>query len=474
MRAGELENRLADGNPWWRTATTTMEWHESDADLRDARQVGIDYAPAPLSDIQPDGLYLLLGPRRVGKSVEIKRAIKATLDRRVPGRRVVHAACDDWRPRDLRTLVTVMDAVSPPEHGPRYVFLDEVTAIEDGWPATIKWLRDNSSLRDDCVVLSGSSAADLHDARKALAGRHGRELQPWRTLLPMGFGAFCRVNGAALPDVPAFAPGQLLDPGVDEAIHELRPHLGELSRLWSAYLRVGGLPRAVGDYKREREIAPQFVAALWGVIHGDALAGHGWTAPQTERLLAELSTSLSSLINVSDVARDVDAARETVRRRLERLYHSYIAWPCYQREGWAPKLRAQGKIYFTDPLFARLASLRDPRRHAPDDTQLTEQQLGMTLLRAHEASHPGTFADHDALLIHRSATGAEVDFTAAWLGGIPFEGKYTEGAWRRQTQTAAAAFDGKAVVSTRNVIDRDGNRRAVPAPFLALLLDPVP
>jgi uncharacterized protein len=472
MRAGELENRLSDGNPWWRT--TPVPWYEEDRDLRDARRSGIDYAPAPLSDIEPDGLYVLLGPRRVGKSVEIKRAVKAVLDGGVEARRVIHAACDEWRSRDLRTLVDLLDALSPPQRGPRYVFLDEVTGVADAWPATIKWLRDNSSLRDDCVVLSGSSSAELHAARKALAGRHGGALQPERTLLPMGFSAFCEVNDLALPAIPKLSPADLLDARADAAIDELRPYLGGLARMWTTYLRVGGLPRAVGDHVRSREISPQFVRALWDVVHGDSLASQGWTAPQTERLLAELAVSLGALINLSDVARDVDASRSTVRRRLERLFHGYFAWPCYQRDGWAPKLTAQNKIYFTDPLFARLAALRDTHGRAPDDTQLTEQQVGMTLLRAHESRAPGSFADHAALLVHRSATGAEVDFTGRWLGGIPYEGKYTEGAWRRQAQTASAAFAGKAVLATRNVIDRDGDRRAIPAPLLAVLIDPWP
>lgn len=75
------------------------------------------------------------------------------------------------------------------------------------------------------------------------------------------------------------------------------------------------------------------------------------------------------------------------------------------------------------------------------------------------------------------STRAEVDFTAGWLDGIPYEGKSTEGVWLRETQIATAAY-GRCVLATRNVTERisDSERQlfAIPAPMLAVLIDPHP
>jgi hypothetical protein len=57
-----------------------------------------------------------------------------------------------WRDRDLYTLLKSADALAPPDEGPRYVFLEEITGMIGDWVARIKWLRDNTSLGDSCTT----------------------------------------------------------------------------------------------------------------------------------------------------------------------------------------------------------------------------------------------------------------------------------------------------------------------------------
>ena len=58
------------------------------------------------------------------------------------------------------------------------------------------------------------------------------------------------------------------------------------------------------------------------------------------------------------------------------------------------------------------------------------------------------------------------------MDGVPFESKYVDGAWLREAQPARAAFAGAAVLATRSVVDYDGRARAIPAPIVALMLEP--
>ena len=69
-----MTRALAAGNAWWRDPG----WERKDRDLRALAAITLAYDPSPLSDVVPDGLYVLRGPRRVGKSLEIKRAISRT------------------------------------------------------------------------------------------------------------------------------------------------------------------------------------------------------------------------------------------------------------------------------------------------------------------------------------------------------------------------------------------------------------
>lgn len=474
MKRGELEQELARWNPWWRTRPGSRPWEADDPDLRAVGEAPFSYEPRPLEDLAQGGLYMLLGPRRVGKSVELKRAVSRALASGMDRRRVISASCDGWLRRDLATLVDAVDGIAPPSGGPRFIFLDEITAIKQEWVSQVKSLRDNTALRRDCVVLSGSSAERLEEARKAFAGRRGKVERPDRTLLPMGFRAFCAVSGIELPQIPTVHPRDMLKRPASDAIQELRVYLHELVPAWERYLEVGGFPQAVSDWASERQVSSTFLEALWDVIQGDAFRAE-WAASETQKLLELIAQAIGSPFNASDVARELGHMHhESLRLRLSKLVRNYIVWPCAQNQGGRPKLNARRKLYFLDPLHARLATLRRPEVvRPPDYTQLTEQQLGVTLLRANETEDRGTLTEYDAVLYQRSSTGREIDFTGPWLRGLPYESKYTEGRWLRATATATAAY-GKCVVATRNAIGRDEDRLAVPMPILALLLDPTP
>src|SRR5665213_245355 len=84
MNEGQLTRALAVGNAWWREAG----WERDDRDLRPLAATTLDYEPSPLSDIVPNGLYVLRGPRRVGKSLETKRAISRLLQQGVEPRSI--------------------------------------------------------------------------------------------------------------------------------------------------------------------------------------------------------------------------------------------------------------------------------------------------------------------------------------------------------------------------------------------------
>jgi predicted AAA+ superfamily ATPase len=130
----------------------------------------------------------------------------------VPPRNIVHAAVDGWRAADLQILVssartTFLAGVT----GTRYWFIDEISSVIGDWPNTIKNLRDNNpDFAADTVVLAGSSAAQLHEVRKALAGRRGPVDRSDRIMLPMPFTDFARIAEPALPEMASVRPKDLV------------------------------------------------------------------------------------------------------------------------------------------------------------------------------------------------------------------------------------------------------------------------
>lgn len=293
----------------------------------------------------------------------------------------------------------------------------------------------------------------------------------------MGFRAFCRASGVDLPRVPFVHPRDLLGRDAGEAIQELRVHLNDLVPAWERYLDVGGFPRAVDDWLKDRQISDTFLRDLWDVVYGEALRGEDrWTATESQRLLEQVTARMANPFTMQSAARELDVHRDTLQLRLHRLTRGFVVWPCFQNDGKdRPRLRAQRKLYFLDPLLARLALHRAPQRATPPNyTVLTEQQLGVTLLRTREEEAPGTLPDFDSLLYATTPSRKEIDFTGAWLGGLPYEGKYVEGdTWLRDGVTAEKAY-GRGVLATRTITERKRDLLAVPACLLSLLLDPSP
>ena len=316
MKRGEAQQTLAATNRWWRDPTG---WISDDPDLREAGRAPFRYQTDVLADLARGGLYILRGPRRVGKTVAVKGAIRDLVASGIPPRRIVHMAVDGLRSRDLGLLVDAADGLMPAE-GHRYWFIDEITGIADGWPERVKWLRDNDvRFRTDTVVLTGSSAADLNLATKALAGRRGEARAPDRVLLPIGFRSFARLTtDAAPPELPTLQPGRVADLTRGElkrVLPELVPWQDVLIRAWEIYLGCGGFPVAVARHVtldgevhagRANQLADH--NALRPVDDECALRGHHGNIAHEEVLLLDLAGLL-----------DQKAGLDVERRRVGDL-----------------------------------------------------------------------------------------------------------------------------------------------------------
>jgi uncharacterized protein len=468
MNEGQLTRALAAGNAWWRDP----QWEHGDRDLRALSATTLSYEPSPLSDVLPDGLYVLRGPRRVGKSLEAKRAISRLIQRGVQPRSIIHFACDELGRGDLQRLVNAgREVLTRGVETARYWFLDEITSVP-AWPEAIKWLRDNTAFGEDCVVLTGSSARDLTEAQKQLAGRLGGRGHSDRLLLPMGFRQFARAMGLdGLPQQDPVRARDFMSPEVDTALMELLPWLDTLLSTWELYLRVGGFPRAVSDQLTHGDVQDDFIRALWDVTAGEAIRGAGTTAAQVQAMLGRLTRSLTSPLAIESLRQDIGVdSPHTAKARLQDLVFAYLAWPCHRRDGNTPKLSAQSKYYFIDPLMARLASLRSQGTIAEADASaVSEQQLGIELLRNVEREQPGAYA-HFSDVMYQKTSGKEVDFCGPRLGKLGFEGKYVDSGWRREALTVRAAL-GSGVLATRGLLDTSGEVWAVPAPLIAWMLN---
>ncbi|WP_129667889.1 AAA family ATPase [Phytoactinopolyspora endophytica] len=146
MRDDALKDFLRQHNPWWRAAATGSDptaWVASDRALSPRAAYDLGYRSAVLEDVAHaalgDGLYLLRGPRRVGKSVALKDLIAELCARSdVDPWQPIYLPADTLTAHDLRRAIALATDLTRAAGGaPRAWIIDEITAV-DGWTAEIK------------------------------------------------------------------------------------------------------------------------------------------------------------------------------------------------------------------------------------------------------------------------------------------------------------------------------------------------
>lgn len=470
MNTNEIDSELSAANPWWRDPD---RWQDLDVQLRTARHSALNYDPRPLDDLTPGGLYILRGPRRVGKSTALKQLIARRLEAGAPPRSVLHVSVEGRTAQDVVDIVRRANTTwLRGDPGQRLWVVDEITGVKGAWPEDVKRLRDSDvHFSADTVILAGSSAAEFEEARKRLAGRRHAERSD-RTLFQMGFLDVCRALGIELPESPRLAPATLGNPEtIQDAINAVRPWLPAMVDVWDRFLRIGGYPQAVEFELTSPRAGTDVVLrdALWDVIHGDAFEGSGLTPTQTRTILRSITSSLGSLYSVEGLASAAGVAHATARARLDALRRAFVAFPVHREQGLAPRPQAQAKWYFTDPRLARLAS-EFGAGSPPDMTAVSEQQVAVALLRALEADSPGVAVRHDTLLYYRSRTRAEIDFVSPAFAHTCVESKFVNRGWGRAFQTIEASGRRTGIVATRSGTRRHDRGWALPAGLVAYLL----
>jgi len=447
-----------------------------DPDLRQARNSGLTYEAGSLRDLTAGGLYVLRGPRRVGKTVASKQAIARLTAASVPGLSIVRIAVDGWSTNDLRTVIQNVTLPRIGDDTRRWWFIDEITSVSGDWAATVKWLRDNHGpFRDATVVVTGSNASKLTEAIGLWAGRRGGASDVDRTMLPIGFRTFVDL---LLPDAPqhvARLPLADIHTRVAfDAYHELLPWLADLSRMWDRYTSYGGFPVAVAAARRGEPIPDGFVDDIFNVIFKDVFRDSQASETATTDLFARVIEGMSNPANLREIGEAVDMSHQTVGRHIAYLSNSYLAWACPQKDdrAWLPLPKSQAKIYAVDPLVARLPHLRRRARADVDPTILSEMMLGVAVRRA--ATDLGhSWSGDEFLFYHRTPARKEIDFVSHLLGGAAIEGKFIEdGTWKSDAATVDAS-EWKGLLATRNMLDTSEPEKAwaVPSGVLAYLID---
>lgn len=170
---------------------------------------------------------VLLGPRRVGKTILIRHLIADLLDREVPPQQIAYVEMDHplLHGQSLETLIRQIEEATPSVGGTRYLFFDEIQSHKD-WEKHLKPLVDHRP--DLRILVSGSAAAALkRQSTESGAGRFTDFLLP-----PLTFSEYLDLReDEDSPPIREESPGVYALEDIDR-----------LNRQFVEYVNYGGYP----------------------------------------------------------------------------------------------------------------------------------------------------------------------------------------------------------------------------------------
>jgi predicted AAA+ superfamily ATPase len=226
----DVLRRLAEDNPWW------VAGGSIDPEWRTWKRRAY-FAPFMrlATDLDVSRAVVLIGPRRVGKTVMVKHAVQSLLDQGTPGIDILYLSLETplYSGRSLESLLRdFMEVHDHPRDRRLWVFFDEVQYLRD-WEVHLKSLVD--SYRNVRFVVSGSAAAALKmKSRESGAGRFTDFMLP-----PLTFAEYLDFAGVeeSLIGADDGEPGK-------PPVYRARD-IVELNREFVNYLNYGGFPEAV-------------------------------------------------------------------------------------------------------------------------------------------------------------------------------------------------------------------------------------
>jgi len=346
--------RLREQNRWWDSL---------DALGTDLHLKAVAAAPFPINhpvekmiNLVQDRLYILRGPRQVGKTTILKKLIKnlITSDGADP-RSIFYFAFDV---AGLRNAAEVKDAIisylnwagSLPVQSDRlWILLDEVTYTSD-WAVGIKAAYDLGLLQGCTLIATGSSAIDLRRGGERLPGRRGLFAdQNDIDVLPVSFRSLlsCLYPAVSIQPVKQISPEDIFNKAETASYYQ-----NEIQDAFKKYLLSGGYPLSIIDLAKKGEITQGTFFTYQQAMLGD-MTRAGKNEAVLRELIGGILTKNAEPITWQILQQTTGiGSHNTVEdyvRTLEALFVLSLLHQVRYLGGSEISFRKRKKIYFTDP-----------------------------------------------------------------------------------------------------------------------------
>ena len=336
----DVAKRLDRDNPWWaqRADIRPLSW-----DLPRRDYFERFYALATNARVRR--AVVLMGPRRVGKTVMLMQFIRQLIEENTPPRNILYASVDApiYTGVALERFVQFLtDDHAFAKGDPAYVIFDEIQYLKN-WERHLKDLVD--AYPEIRFVASGSAAAALRLASKESgAGRFSDFNLP-----PLTFAEYLKfIDREAelireVEDENEYSSRIIRDEAID---------IGELNSEFINYLNYGGYPEAVMN-EDIRSQSDQFVKndIIDKVLLKDLPALYGiQNIQELNRLFSFIAYNTGQELSLNAVSQKMEISKPTVNRYIEYLESAFLILKIGRIDASAKSLKRETtfKVYLTN------------------------------------------------------------------------------------------------------------------------------
>jgi uncharacterized protein len=331
----QVISRIRTENPWWESGAIPEAWTEL------TPRPYLDLFLPLVEDTEIRRAAVLMGPRRVGKTVLLHHSIARLLEHGIAPRQICYLSVDHpiYTGLGLDNLLDLyFDAASPNSNETQYVFFDEIQYLRE-WEVHLKALVDDR--RDIRLVASGSAAAALRlKTGESGAGRFTDFFLP-----PLTFYEFLFLLGEE----------KLVDTTSEDEVNGFYEptDIDALNSRFIDYINYGGYPEVVLSEAIRADMG-RFIKSdiVDKVLLRDLPSLYGIRDIQElNYLFTTLAFNTAHEVSLEGLSQNSGVAKNTIKRYIEYLEAAFLVKAIHRVDRSAKRFKRQNffKIYLANP-----------------------------------------------------------------------------------------------------------------------------
>lgn len=381
----QIIKSIERANPWWNGASV--------GDFKNLpRRTHFHSLYNLIRQTNPRRAVVLMGPRRIGKTVLLYQIIDQLIQDGVSPKKIIYLSLHNpiFRLSSLEELLLWAVEWTGATSKDVMIFFDEIQYL-DTWEQQLKALVD--SYPDIKFVVTGSAAAAIHKkSKESGAGRFTDYLLP-----PLSFYEFVSIKG----EIEKTAPTSI--------------DLVKLNSLYLDYLNYGGFPESITSEAIQKQ-PEQYIGEdiLDKVLGRDLPSIYGISNPnELHRLFAALAYNTSNEVSPESISQQAGVSKIDINKYIGFLEAAFLISVVEKTDDHIKnfKRRTHFKVVLTNPslrsaIFGKLTA---------DDPDL--EGLAETAVFSQLIIHEGSYPSYKYARWNRGGSKGEVDLVYVNLKG---------------------------------------------------------